>query len=128
MSIRTLAFLAGALTISPVAGALAADAPGGDLLCNVTETRPFAFAQQSVTTLHVPLVSGREQEATAGVGRYSLLRVVTEEEVTMTANFGEYRSTAHIDRMSGRFDLTNYKNGETIYHAEGTCHPAAKQF
>mgnify|MGYP001367934613 CR=1 FL=1 len=128
MNIRRLPFLAAVLIISPAASVLAADPPSVDFQCNVTETRPLAPVQQNVTTLHIPLVSGREQEGTAGVGRYSLLRVVTEEEIDMTANFGEYLSMAHIDRLSGRFELTNYKDGETIYHAEGSCHPATKQF
>jgi hypothetical protein len=127
MNIRCVPFLAGVLAICPVAGVLAADPPSIDLQCNVTEMRPLAPVQQNVTNLHIPLVSGREQEGTAGIGRYSLLRVVTEKEIDMTANFGEYLSLAHLDRASGRLVLTNYKNGETIYHAEGSCHPAPRR-
>jgi hypothetical protein len=127
MNIRSVRFLVGVLAVYPVAGALAADPPSLDLQCTVTEMRPLAPVRQNVTTLHIPLVSGREEEGTAGIGRYSLVRVVTEAEIDTTANFGEYLSLAHLDRASGRLVLTNYKHGETIYHAEGTCHPAPLQ-
>lgn len=127
MNLRGLPFLAWMLVLCPVAGARAADPPSIDLQCNVTEMRPLAPVQQNVTSLHIPLVSGREQEGTAGIGRYSLLRVVTDKEIDMTANFGEYLSLAHLDRASGRLVLTNFKNGETIYRAEGSCHTATRR-
>lgn len=126
MNIRRSLFLAGMLIAVPAA-ARAADPSSVDLQCNVTETRPSAPAQQNVTTLHIPLVSAREEEGTAGYTPYSLLRVVTAEEIELTARFGDSVSMVHIDRVSGRVELTTYRNGEAIYHAEGSCRGAAKQ-
>lgn len=122
------ACLGGMLVVSSLMPALAAEPPSVDLQCTVTETRPAEPTQQKVTNLHVVLISGREQDGTAGFGRYSLVRVVTEKEIDLTSSFADSLSKAHLDRKSGRFDLTTVRNGETVYHAEGSCRSAAKQF
>jgi hypothetical protein len=128
MNIRCSLFLAG-IPMLLWATAVLADAPASvDLQCAVTETRPSEPVQHNVKTLHIPLASGREEEGTAGYTPYSLLRVVTDDEIDLTSSSGDSLSLVHIDRASGRFDLTTYRNGETIYHAEGSCHDATKQY